>query len=122
MDADAYPEMAEVLNQLATMQENTMLDEFDNLVSIAREELVADREGFETNVSTLDVQVRLVVFSLNADGSVTKTGEMNVSPSWLADNKFIVPTDPGMLILDDADSGTEKAEFAVGDYGMPSKT
>lgn len=122
MDADAYPEMAEVLNQLATMQENAMLDEFDNLVSIAREELVADREGFETNVSTLDVQVRLVVFSLNADGSVTKTGEMNVSPSWLADNKFIVPTDPGMLILDDADSGTEKAEFDVGNDGMPSKT
>ena len=67
-------------------------------------------------------EMRLVVFSLNADGSVTKTGEMNVSPSWLADNKFIVPTDPGMLILDDADSGTEKAVFAVGDYGMPSKT
>ena len=343
VDADAYPEMAEVLNQLATMQENAMLDEFDNLVSIAREELVADREGFETNVSTLDVQVRradslvisllsdsyshfgqienyrafhgsnydpqsgrelmlndvvnvnndlaqavetelttavwagdfysettvedyfantpydcfnwtidylgltfyfspgdlsddgmmtatvsfaeypmlfnekylvvpteyaveipldisffiesdtndaleaisisgwyndeqnhymdygiytdtdgqyyeeecyaydlhpyyvkaadgnyvylfcedfeeehremrLVVFSLNADGSVTKTGEMNVSPSWLDDNKFIVPTDPGMLILDDADNGTEKSVFAVGNDGMPSKT
>lgn len=57
-DAVAYPEMAEVLDQIATMQENAMLDEFDNLVSIARDELSANREGFETNVSTLDVLVR----------------------------------------------------------------
>ena len=63
--------------------------------------------------------MRLVVFSLNADGSVTKTGEMNVSPSRLADNKFIVPTDPGKLILDDADNGTKKVVFAVGNNGMP---
>ena len=342
-DADAYPEMAQVLEQIATMQENAMLDEFDNLVSFARDELAANRDGFETNVSTLDVQVRradslvisllsdsyshygqienyrvfhgsnydtqsgkelalndvvkeinndlalavqeeltdhmwtgdfyseyavedyfantpydgfswtvdytgvtfyfapgdlcdegamtatvsfakhpelfyekymavpseytvelpldlpfftqldaggafeeisvsgyydeergnytkygnytdtggkyyeedcyahdfhpyyvkaadgnyvylfcedfeegwremrLVVFSLNADGSVTKTGEMKVSPSWLADNKFIVPTDPGKLVLDDADVGTEKGRFTVGSDGMPSK-
>lgn len=340
-DADAYPEMAQVLEQIATMQENAMLDEFDNLVSFAREELAANRDGFETNVSTLDVQVRradslvisllsdsyshygqienyrvfhgsnydtqsgrelmlndvvnvnndlakavetelttsvwagdfysettvedyfantpydsfswtvdytgvtfyfaagdlsddgmmtatvcfaeypelfndkylvdpteyaveipldisffaeldtddaleaisvsgwyndernhymdygiytetdghyfeecfvydlhpyyvktvngnyvylfcedfeeglrqmkLIVFRLNEDGSVTKSGEMNVSPSWLADNKFIVPTDPSKLILDDADNGTEKAVFAVGSDGMPSK-
>lgn len=69
-DADAYPEMAEVLNQLATMQEKAMQDEFDNLVSIAREDLVADREGFETKVSTLDVQVRRadsLVISLLSD-------------------------------------------------------
>ena len=342
-DADAYPEMAEVLDQIATMQENAMLDEFDNLVSTAREELSANRDGFETNVSTLDVQVRradqvvisllsdsysdygqienyralhgsnydtksgkelalndvvkeinndlalavqeeltghmwtgdfyseyavedyfantpydgfswtldytgvtfyfapgdlcdegamtatvsfakhpelfyekymavpseymvelpldrsfftqldadgafeeisvsgyydeernnyteygiytdtdgqyyeedcyahdfhpyfvkatdgnyvylfcedfqegwremrLVVFSLNADGSVTKSGERNVSPAWLADNKFIVPTDPGCLILDDLDHDTQKASFSVGNDGMPSK-
>lgn len=341
-DADAYPEMAQVLSQIAAMQENAMLDEFDNLVSTAREELSANREGFETNVSTLDVHVRradslvisllsdsyshygqienyrvfhgsnydtqsgrelmlndvvsvnndlaqavetelttsmwagdfysesavedyfantpydgfnwtidylgltfyfspgelsddgmmtatvsfaeypelfnekylvapaeyaveipldisffteldtddaleaisisgwynderniymdygiytdtdgqyyeeecytydlhpyyvkaaegnfvylfcedfqegwrdmcLVVFSLNADGSVTKTGEMSVSPSWLADNKFIVPTDPGRFILDDADNDTKKVVFTVGDNGMPSK-
>ena len=63
--------------------------------------------------------MRLLVFRLNKDGSVTKKGEMNVSPSWLADNKFIVPTDPGKLILDDADNGTEKVEFAVGNTGMP---
>ena len=65
--------------------------------------------------------MRLVVFGLNGDGSVTKTGEMNVSPSRLTDNKFIVPTDPGKLILDDADNGTEKTVFAVGKNGMPSK-
>ena len=40
-DADAYPEMAQVLSQIATMQENAMLDEFDNLVSFAQEELAA---------------------------------------------------------------------------------
>ena len=341
-DADAYPEMAQVLSQIATMQENAMLDEFDNLVSFAREELDANRDGFETNVSTLDVQVRradsvvisllsdsysdyggienfrafhgsnydpqsgkelalndvvkeinndlalavqeeltghmwtgdfysehtvedyfantpydgfswtvdytgvtfyfapgdlcdegamtatvsfakhpelfyekfmtvpaeytvelpldisfftqldadgtfeeisisgyydeergnyteygiytdtdgqyyeedcyahdfhpyfvkaangnyvylfcedfeegwrqmnLIVFSLNEDGSVTKSGEMKVSPSWLADNKFIVPTDPGCLILDDLDHGTQKASFLVGNDGLPS--
>lgn len=64
-------------------------------------------------------EMRLVVFSLNADGSVTKTGKMNVSPSWLTDNKFIVPTDPGKFILDDADNGTKKVVFAVGNNGMP---
>lgn len=69
-DADAYPEMAEVLSQIATMQENAMMDEFDNLVSFAREELASDRDGFETNVSTLDVQVRRaddLVISLLSD-------------------------------------------------------
>ena len=64
-------------------------------------------------------EMRLVVFSLNADGGVTKADEMNVSPSRLADNKFIVPTDPGKLILDDADNGTKKVVFAVGNNGMP---
>ena len=64
-------------------------------------------------------QMKLTVFSLNADGSVTKIGERNVSPSWLADNKFIVPTDPGCLMLDDLDNGT--AVFTVGNDGMPEK-
>lgn len=64
-------------------------------------------------------EMRLVVFSLNADGGVTKTGKINVSPSWLTDNKFIVPTDPGKLVLDDRDNGTKKVVFAVGNNGMP---
>ncbi|MGN0450853.1 MAG: hypothetical protein ACI4FN_01885 [Acutalibacteraceae bacterium] len=34
--------------------------------------------------------------------------KINVSPSRLADNRFIVPTDPGKLILDDGDNGTKK--------------
>ena len=64
-------------------------------------------------------QMELAVFSLNADGSVTKTGERNVSPSWLADNRFMVPTDPGCLVLDDLDNGT--AVFTVGSDGMPTQ-
>lgn len=64
-------------------------------------------------------QMNLIVFSLNEDGGITKSGEMNVSPSWLADNRFLVPTDPGCFILDDFDNGTEKTEFAVGNDGMP---
>ena len=66
-------------------------------------------------------QMHLIVFSLNEDGSVTKSGQMNVTPSRLADNKFIVPTDPDNFILDDADNGTEKTSFLVGNDGMPSK-
>lgn len=51
--------------------------------------------------------MRLIVFGLNPDGGITKAGEMNVSPSRLADNKFIVPTDPGKLIPDDGDNGNK---------------
>ena len=65
--------------------------------------------------------MRLVVFRVNADGSIAKIGERNVSPSWLADNRFLVPTDPKGFLLDDADHGEEKAVFAVGNNGMPSK-
>ena len=66
-------------------------------------------------------QMRLIVFSLNQDGSITKSGEKNVSPAWLADNKFIVPTDPGSLILDDVENGKEKVVYTVGSDGMPRK-
>ena len=57
-DAEAFPEMAEVLRQKAAMQENAMLDEYDDQVSLAREELASNRDSFETKVSTLDVRVR----------------------------------------------------------------
>ena len=63
-------------------------------------------------------QMKLIVFGLNEDGSVTKSGERNISPSWLADNRFIVPTDPGKLSLDD---GAQKAVFMVGSDGIPTK-
>jgi len=66
-------------------------------------------------------QMRLIVLSLNEDGSVTKSCEGNVSPSWLADNKFIVPTNPERLILDDTDNGAEKMVYTVGNNGMLSK-
>lgn len=66
-------------------------------------------------------QMKLVVLSLNKDGSVTQSGEMNVSPSWLADNKFIVPTDPDRFVLDELDNGTVKTSFSVGNDGMPVK-
>ena len=57
-DAEAFPEMAQVLNRIAENQTNTMAEEFGILVSAAREELDRDRDGFESYVSTLDVQVR----------------------------------------------------------------
>lgn len=57
-DAAQYPVLAEQLGQIAVMQENTMLDEFDNLASIAKENYAADPNGFETMVSTLDIEVR----------------------------------------------------------------
>ena len=63
--------------------------------------------------------MRLMVLRLNADGSVTKSGEANVSPSWLADNRFLMPTDPGRLILDDMDSGAEGESYSAGSGGIP---
>lgn len=66
-------------------------------------------------------QMRLMVFSLNEDGSVTKSGEMNLSPSWRTYNQFVVPTDPGNLILDDADNDIQNASFVVGSDGLPEK-
>ena len=69
-DSLRYPEMAQMLCQIAATQENTILDEFDNLVSSAREELNRSRDSFETYVSTLDVQVRRadsLVISLLSD-------------------------------------------------------
>lgn len=57
-DAKRYPEMAQVLEEIAVLQEKTMLKEFDNLVSFARDDLSWGSEGFDTYVSTLDVQVR----------------------------------------------------------------
>jgi len=74
-------------------------------------------ESFDEGVR----QMELIVFRLNQDGSITKIGEKNVSPAWLADNKFLVPTDPGSLILDDPDQNAQTAAFKVGKDGMPAK-
>jgi len=57
-DAQTFPEMAEVLDQIATMQEKTMLEEFYNLVSSAYEKLDENPAGFKPYTSTLDIQMR----------------------------------------------------------------
>ncbi len=56
-DAENYPEMAEMLEQLSGMQKRSMEDEFDNFCSFAQEEL-AERGVVDTYISTLDIQVR----------------------------------------------------------------
>lgn len=75
------------------------------------------REDFQEGSRYID----LVVLTLGEDGSVAKAGEGNVSPAWLGDNKLIVPTDPGKMLLDDGDSGAQKVLFAVGSDGMPQE-
>ncbi len=72
-------------------------------------------EDFDEGVRDM----RLMVLRLNADGSVTKSGEINVSPSWVADNRFLVPTNPGEMMLDDTDSGAGSIAFSVGNEGIP---
>lgn len=57
-DAARYPEMAQVLEQLSAMQKRSMEDEYDNLLSFAREALDTAPAEFETQVSRLDVLVR----------------------------------------------------------------
>ncbi len=74
------------------------------------------REDFQEGWRSME----LIVFALKADGSVAEIGKKNVSPAWLADNRFLMPTDPNRLILDDADAGTEKIAFTVGNDGIPS--
>lgn len=64
-------------------------------------------------------QMNLIVLCLNEDGSVAKLANKNLSPSWLLDNKFIVPADPSNLILDDTDSDTQKVIFTVDGNGLP---
>lgn len=66
-------------------------------------------------------QMELIVLSLNQDGSITKSGKMNVSPSMLSDNRFIVPTNPDCFVMDNPEDGVERVKFTVGDNGMPSR-
>ncbi len=68
--AEQYPEMDCLLSELEGMQKRAMEDEADNIVSFAQEMLDANSESFETQVSTLDIQVRRadsVVLSLLSD-------------------------------------------------------
>lgn len=57
-DAGEYPELAEVLEQVASMSDRSMENEYENLVSFAKEEQESMGDAFDTNVSTLDIQVR----------------------------------------------------------------
>ena len=57
-DAKLYPQMAEVLDELALLQTNSMEDEYENLKAFAKEELQKNPDTYRTQVSTLDMHVR----------------------------------------------------------------
>ncbi len=55
----AYPELAEALEQGRNMMVRTMEDEYDNLLSTAKDELaLLGEDSFVTKLSTADVQIR----------------------------------------------------------------
>ena len=67
---DKYSEMNRTLSELADMVTRSQKDEADNIVSFAQEMFDIDSGNYETQVSTLDVQVRRadsVVVSLLSD-------------------------------------------------------
>jgi len=53
-----YPELAETLKQTYTMMKNSMEDEKDNLISMAKENFKKNKKKFKTFVSLLDANVR----------------------------------------------------------------
>ncbi len=57
-DAEKFPEMAKVFNELAPMVKRSMEDEVDNLISFANEEIKGGADGFETYISKMDAQIR----------------------------------------------------------------
>ena len=68
--ASQYSEMDRVLSETAGMQTRTMDDEAENILSFVQEIMDVNLADFETQVSTLDVQVRRadsVVVSLLSD-------------------------------------------------------
>ena len=57
--AQMYPALAEILEQTHRMASRSMDDEFDNLLSAAKDEIsLAETENFTAKLSTLDVQIR----------------------------------------------------------------
>ncbi len=69
-NAEQYPEMDGTLSEIEGMQTRTMDDEADNIISFVQEIMDVNATDFETQVSTLDVQVRRadsVVVSLLSD-------------------------------------------------------
>ena len=80
-DAKTYPQMAQTLEELSRLQTNSMEDEYENLVSFAKEALSEDETHFSTQRSTLDIQVRRadsVAVSLLADSYLDSTMVSNV--------------------------------------------
>lgn len=68
--AEQYSEINRVLSEMEGMQKRSMEDEADNIRSFVQEMFDVNSESFETQVSTLDVQVRRadsVVLSLLSD-------------------------------------------------------
>ncbi len=68
--AEQYPDMDRTLSEIANMQTRTLDDEADNIVSFVQEIMDINASDFETQISTLDVQVRRadsVVVSLLSD-------------------------------------------------------
>lgn len=57
-DAKAYPNMAKTLEDLCVLRKNSIEDERENLISIAKENYFRDADSFTTQVSTYDIQVR----------------------------------------------------------------
>ena len=116
-DAVAYPEMAEVLDQIATMQENAMLDEFDNLVSIAREELSANRDGFNWTIDYLGLTFYFSPGELSDDGMLTATVSFAEYPELFNEKYMAVPAEYAVEIPLDisffAELDTDDASEAI---------
>ena len=55
---EAYPQMERVMSEMAGMITRTQEDEADNIISFAEEMFDIDGGNFETQISTLDVQIR----------------------------------------------------------------
>ncbi len=57
-DAKAYPNMAKTLEELCVLRKNSIEDERENLISLAKEKYFSNADSFTTQVSTYDIQVR----------------------------------------------------------------
>ena len=66
-------------------------------------------------------QMMLVVYNVNG-GIVTRVGDMNIAPAYIALDTFVLPLDPNNLLMDNYDSLAQDAEvYKVGKDGMPVK-
>lgn len=66
-----------------------------------------------------NLQKKLVVYNVNG-GVVTRVGESKVAPAAASSDTFVVPLDPGYMLLDNYDNLAQGAEgYGVGKDGMP---